>query len=45
VEAKVGEGEVYLFAPEITFRGQSHGSFKFLFNAIDLAGASKAQLP
>jgi hypothetical protein len=45
VEAKVGEGTVYLFAPEITFRGQPHGTFKFLFNAIDLAGATRAELP
>jgi hypothetical protein len=45
VSAKVGEGEVYLFAPEITFRGQPHGTFKFLFNAIDLAGATSAVLP
>jgi zinc carboxypeptidase len=45
VEATVGEGKVYLFAPEITFRGQPHGTFKFLFNAIDLAGATRAELP
>jgi hypothetical protein len=36
VDEKVGEGHVYLFGPEITFRGQPHGTFKFLFNAIDL---------
>jgi len=23
-----------LFGPEITFRGQPHGTFKFLFNGI-----------
>jgi len=34
VEATVGKGKVYLFGPEITFRGQPHGSFKFLFNGI-----------
>jgi hypothetical protein len=45
VEASVGEGRVYLFAPEITFRGQPHGTFKFLFNAIDLAGSTHAELP
>ena len=44
-EAEVGEGKVYLFGPEITFRGQSHGTFKFLFNAIQLAGAKKVNLP
>ncbi|HEY2067777.1 MAG TPA: M14 metallopeptidase family protein [Gemmatimonadaceae bacterium] len=34
VEAKVGKGTLYLFAPEITFRGQPHGTFKWLFNGI-----------
>ena len=43
-EADVGEGKVYLFGPEITFRGQSHGAFKFLFNAIQLAGAKTVNL-
>jgi hypothetical protein len=43
-EAEVGEGKVYLFGPEITFRGQSHGSFKFLFNAIQFAGAKTVTL-
>jgi hypothetical protein len=32
--AKVGKGTLYLFGPEITFRAQPHGTFKFLFNAI-----------
>jgi hypothetical protein len=35
---------VYLFGPEITFRGQPHGTFKFLFNAIELAGATAVNL-
>jgi hypothetical protein len=25
---------VIVFGPEITYRAQSHGTFKFLFNAI-----------
>ena len=33
-EATVGQGTLYLFGPEITFRSQPHGTFKFLFNAI-----------
>jgi hypothetical protein len=33
-EAKVGKGELYMFGPEITFRAQPHGTFKFLFNGI-----------
>jgi zinc carboxypeptidase len=38
VEAPVGRGRLFLFTPEITFRGQPHGTFKFLFNGIYLAG-------
>ncbi|MCX6595333.1 MAG: M14 family metallopeptidase [Acidobacteria bacterium] len=32
--AKMGQGRVYLFGPEMTFRAQPHGTFKFVFNAI-----------
>jgi hypothetical protein len=34
LEAQVGKGKLYMFGPEITFRGQPHGTFKFLFNGI-----------
>jgi hypothetical protein len=34
VEAQVGRGRLYLYGPEITFRAQPHGTFKFLFNGI-----------
>jgi hypothetical protein len=34
VDLPLGKGRVLLFGPEITFRAQSHGTFKFLFNAI-----------
>ncbi|MGD9902564.1 MAG: M14 family metallopeptidase [Vicinamibacterales bacterium] len=34
VEASIGRGKVYLLGPEITFRAQPHGTFKFLFNGI-----------
>lgn len=37
LEAKVGKGKLYLFGPEILFRGQSHGIFKFFFNGIYLS--------
>ncbi|MBX6365007.1 MAG: peptidase [Gemmatimonadetes bacterium] len=40
-EAKVGKGNLYLFAPEITFRGQPAGTFKFLFNGILYGPVSK----
>ncbi len=33
-EAKVGQGKLYAFGPEITFRAQSHGTFKWLFNQL-----------
>jgi len=34
--AKVGEGKLYAFGPEITFRAQTQGTFKFLFNELYL---------
>jgi hypothetical protein len=33
-EASVGQGRLMMFGAEITFRGQPHGTFKFLFNGI-----------
>jgi hypothetical protein len=33
-EATVGQGKVFAFGPEITFRAQPHGTFRFLFNGI-----------
>jgi hypothetical protein len=33
-EAVVGKGKVFLYGPEIAFRGQPHGTFKLLFNGI-----------
>jgi hypothetical protein len=44
VEANVGKGNIYLFAPEITFRAQPHASFKFLFNGIYYGGAEQVIL-
>jgi hypothetical protein len=34
VDATVGAGKLFLYGPEIAFRAQSHGTFKFLFNGI-----------
>ena len=39
-EASVGKGKLYLFGPEITFRAQPHGTFKFLFNGIYAGSAA-----
>ena len=33
-EATVGKGKLYAFGPEITFRAQTHGTFKLLFNQL-----------
>jgi hypothetical protein len=43
-EATIGKGTLYMFAPEITFRGQPHGTFKWLFNGI-YAGQDPAPVP
>jgi hypothetical protein len=44
VDARLGRGRVFLFGPEIVFRAQSHGTFKFLFNAIYYATAQPVEL-
>src|SRR6185295_8314395 len=43
-EARVGKGKLFLFGPEITFRGQPHGTFKFLFNGIYYGGAQSTNM-
>lgn len=45
VEAKLGKGQVFLYGPQITFRAQPHGTFKFLFNGIYSARATPVKLP
>lgn len=32
--ANIGKGKLFAFGPEITFRAQSHGTFKLLFNQL-----------
>ncbi len=32
--ADVGKGQLFVFGPEITFRAQTHGTFKWLFNQL-----------
>ena len=38
--AKVGFGKLFAFGPEILFRGQTHGTYKFLFNELYTTGKS-----
>jgi hypothetical protein len=38
VDARVGQGRLVLIGPRILYRGQPHGTFKFLFNGIVQAG-------
>jgi len=44
LEAKVGRGNLYLYGPEIVFRGQPHGTFKLLFNGLYCGLAQPATL-
>ncbi len=37
-QATVGRGQLFLFGPEIAFRAQPHGTFRFLFNGIYAGG-------
>jgi hypothetical protein len=34
LDAKVGKGRLALIGPQVLFRGQPHGTFKFVFNGI-----------
>ena len=45
IDASVGKGKLFLFGPEITFRGQPHGTFKLLFNGIYYGHAEPVSLP
>jgi hypothetical protein len=45
VDAPLGRGRVLLFGPEITFRAQPHGTFKFLFNGIYYSRAMPVRMP
>jgi hypothetical protein len=39
-DATVGKGRLVLFGPEILFRAQPHGTFKWLFNGIYAGGST-----
>jgi hypothetical protein len=36
-EAQIGKGQLVLCGPQVTFRAQPHGTFKYLFNSITRA--------
>jgi hypothetical protein len=40
-DARVGQGRLVLLGPEVLFRAQPHGTFKFVFNGIFRAGEQK----
>jgi len=44
-EASIGAGKVIILGPEVTFRGQPHGTFKLLFNGVYYGSAKSAVLP
>jgi hypothetical protein len=44
LEDSIGAGKVFVFGPEIAFRGQAHGTYKFLFNSLYLGSASATSL-
>jgi hypothetical protein len=44
IQANVGRGKLMMFGPEIAFRAQPHGTFKFLFNGIYYGSATEARL-
>ena len=37
VTAPLGKGTVVLYGPQVHFRGQTHGAFRFLFNGVYLS--------
>jgi hypothetical protein len=43
-ESPVGKGKIVLYGPEVTFRGQPHSTFKFLFNGVLDGTASETTL-
>ncbi len=34
LEVDIGQGKLFMFGPKVLFRGQSHGTFPLVFNAI-----------
>jgi hypothetical protein len=43
-EADVGAGRLFLFGPEVLFRAQPHGTFRFVFNGLYATTAERARI-
>jgi hypothetical protein len=43
-EADVGRGRLFLFGPELLFRAQPHGTFRFVFNALYATAGEAARI-
>jgi hypothetical protein len=44
IEADIGDGKLFLFGPEVTFRAQPHGTFPLVFNAIYYGTAEEGRI-
>ncbi len=44
LDAEIGKGKLVLCGPEVLFRAQPHGTFKFVFNGIYYGGATPVNL-
>jgi len=44
VEARAGEGKIFILGPEVTFRGEPDGTYKLLFNGLFYGAAKSATL-
>lgn len=44
LESDLGGGKLFLFGPKVTFRGQSHGTFPLVFNAMYYGTATPTTL-
>ena len=43
-ESRIGKGSVIVLGPEVTFRGQPHGTFKLIFNGLFSGTAQETSL-
>ena len=41
IDAKIGNGRLAMFGPQVLFRAQPHGTFKLVFNGIVQAGVQE----